>query len=446
MEPQIRYTTTADGVSIAYCEAGEGTPFVETQPAPWNNIEAEFREWEWHRIMASRRRLIRFDNRGSGSSQRNVDDYSVEAMALDIAAVADALSLDTFALSAEQHAAPAVIAYAARHPERVSHLILHDGFARVQDVFDLPRMKSLLSLLEQGDWELFTDSFSLVALGWDLADVARELGAFARSSTTLDEARRFFAAARSQDVTPLLAELQVRTMVMQTRGAQLPTLDMARRLAAAIPGAQLRILESETHWSNEIEPQILAALDEFIGDGGQARAEKVAPHIERIVSGTAIIMFTDIVDSTALTERLGDAAFRERARSLGERLLAIIQKHAGTAIDGKLLGDGVLAMFSAASGAIDAGLQCAAAGEEFGLQLHLGLHAGDVIREEGNVFGGAVNIASRIAALSGPDELLVSDTVRSLARTSAGVRFEDRGEQMLKGVGDAQRVFAVTRA
>jgi len=85
MEPDIRYTTTADGVSIAYCEAGEGTPFVETQPAPWNNIEAEFREWEWHRIMASRRRLIRFDNRGSGSSQRNVDDYSVEAMALDIA-------------------------------------------------------------------------------------------------------------------------------------------------------------------------------------------------------------------------------------------------------------------------------------------------------------------------------------------------------------------------
>ena len=80
------------------------------------------------------------------------------------------------------------------------------------------------------------------------------------------------------------------------------------------------------------------------------------------------------------------------------------------------------------------------------MQLHLGLHAGDVIREEGNVFGGAVNIASRIAALSGPDELLVSDTVRSLARTSAGVRFEDRGEQMLKGVGDAQRVFAVTRA
>ena len=78
-----------------------------------------------------------------------------------------------------------------------------------------------------------------------------------------------------------------------------------------------------------------------------------------------------------------------------------------------------------------------------GLPLHLGLHAGDVIREDNNVYGGAVNIASRISGLSAPGEVLVSETVRSLARTSAGVRFEDRGEQALKGVGEAVRVWAV---
>jgi len=271
MEPNIQYATTADGIGIAYCEAGEGTPFVATQPPPWSNIEAEFREWEWHRIMASRRRLIRFDNRGCGSSQRNVADYTVEAMALDIAAVVDALSLGQFALYAEQRAAPAAIAYAAWHPERVSHLILHDGFARAQDFFDLPRMKSLLSLLEQGDWELFTDSLSLTEMGWNLADVARELSAFARGSTRLDETRRFFTAARSHDVTAMLPQVRVPTLVMQARGSQMPTLDMSRRLAAAIPGARLRVLESDTHWSNEIEPQLLAALDEFIGDGGRRR-------------------------------------------------------------------------------------------------------------------------------------------------------------------------------
>ncbi len=79
-----------------------------------------------------------------------------------------------------------------------------------------------------------------------------------------------------------------------------------------------------------------------------------------------------------------------------------------------------------------------------GLPLHLGIHAGDVIREGKNVYGGAVNIAARIAAASAPGELLVSDTVRSLARTSAGVTFTDRGEQSLKGIADPVRLFAVT--
>jgi class 3 adenylate cyclase len=161
--------------------------------------------------------------------------------------------------------------------------------------------------------------------------------------------------------------------------------------------------------------------------------------------GMAVILFTDIVDSTALTERIGDAAFRTNARDLDVELRRIIADAGGTTIDAKTLGDGVLATFPAASQAIQAALACGAAGEMQGLPLHLGLHAGDVIREEGNVFGGAVNIAARISALSAPGEVLVSDTVRSLARTSAGVVFEDRGEHALKGVADAQRVYAVRK-
>ena len=165
-------------------------------------------------------------------------------------------------------------------------------------------------------------------------------------------------------------------------------------------------------------------------------------------SGTAVIIFADIVDSTALTERLGDAAFRAKARDLDAALRTVIREHSGTPIEGKLLGDGVLAVFTSARQAIEAALACAHAGDEASLPLHLGLHAGDVIRESDpdgrdNVYGGAVNIASRIAGLSAPGEVLVSETVRSLARTSAGVRFEDRGEQSLKGVGEPVRVWAV---
>jgi class 3 adenylate cyclase len=155
------------------------------------------------------------------------------------------------------------------------------------------------------------------------------------------------------------------------------------------------------------------------------------------------ILFADIVDSTAITERMGDSAFREKARDLDTALRAIIRYNGGIPIEGKLLGDGVLATFASARQAIEAALACGRAGDEGGLPLHLGLHAGDVIREEGNVFGGAVNVAARISGLSAPSEVLVSQTVRDLARTSAGVGFEDRGEQSLKGVGEAVRVWAV---
>ena len=154
----------------------------------------------------------------------------------------------------------------------------------------------------------------------------------------------------------------------------------------------------------------------------------------------------DIADSTALTERLGDAAFRAKARELDGALRSIIREHAGTPIEGKLLGDGVLAVFTSARQAIEAAIACGAAGGEAGLPLHLGLHAGDVIREDNNVYGGAVNIASRISGLSAPGEVLVSDTVRSLARTSGGVQFENRGEQSLKGVGEPVRIWAVREA
>jgi adenylate cyclase len=151
----------------------------------------------------------------------------------------------------------------------------------------------------------------------------------------------------------------------------------------------------------------------------------------------------DIADSTALTERLGDAAFRAKARDLDATLRGVIREHAGTPIEGKLLGDGVLAVFTSARQAIEAALACASVGGDAGLPLHLGVHAGDVIREENNLYGGAVNIASRIAGLSAAGELLVSETVRSLARTSGGVSFEDRGRRRLKGVGEPVRVWAV---
>jgi class 3 adenylate cyclase len=182
----------------------------------------------------------------------------------------------------------------------------------------------------------------------------------------------------------------------------------------------------------------VAATLEFIGAGkASGSVAEVGP------SGTAIILFADIADSTALTERLGDATFREKARELDAEFRQAIASNGGTPIEGKLLGDGVLATFGAAREAIACAIACHAAATNAGLALHVGIHAGDVLREDNNVYGGAVNIASRISNEAAAGQTLVSQTVRDLARTSAGVVFEDRGEHELKGVGEPVRLFAV---
>jgi class 3 adenylate cyclase len=185
-------------------------------------------------------------------------------------------------------------------------------------------------------------------------------------------------------------------------------------------------------------------IDEFTGVPlpDQRTLDAVSPAAPQAPGATAIVLFTDIADSTALTERMGDAAFRRASRTADDRVRSVIRTHGGSPVEGKVLGDGVMGVFSSAAQAINAARDCVELGDE--LPMHIGLHAGDVIREADNVYGGAVNIASRICALCVPGEVLVSATIRELARTSAGVTFEDRGEHALKGIEDPVRVYAVT--
>ncbi len=402
MEPRIQYAHTKDGVSIAYATWGDGMPLVVS------NIHlplAFIGSW-WPRSierLASGRMLVAYDSRGVGLSERNVSDFSLEAFLLDLEAVIAALHQDTLALWGNNHGGPVAIAYAVSHPERVSHLVLWLAYARSSDYLRDARLKAFRALIDQ-DWDLFVEGLTNIVLAPEGGEVIRRAAADFRESLTPDVLRAIFA----------------------------------RSLAAGIPNARLKLLEGS---SAGFTDDFVSATDEFLREGLQA-----AQREPDVPSGTAVILFADIADSTALTERLGDAAFREKARELDGALRTVIREHVGTAIEGKFLGDGVLAVFTSARQAIEAALACASAGGDAGLPLHLGLHAGDVIRDDNNVYGGAVNIAARISGLSAAGEVLVSETVRSLARTSAGVRFEDRGEQGLKGVGEAVRVWAVQEA
>jgi class 3 adenylate cyclase len=171
--------------------------------------------------------------------------------------------------------------------------------------------------------------------------------------------------------------------------------------------------------------------------GGRGREEEEPTH------STAVILYVDVVDSTALTGRIGDAAFRDRSRELDARLRRAIRDRGGDPVEGRTLGDGVFALFPSARQALDAAFLCRDAAVTIQLPVHTGIHAGDVLREAGNAYGGAVNLAARIADQTAPDEILASLTVRDLARTSSDVVFEDRGERAIKGVEEPVRLFAV---
>jgi len=439
-EPRIQYAKTKDGVNIAYYTLGDGSPLLYMPVFPWSHGQLEWRLPEprrWLERVGEGRMLVRYDGRGTGLSDREVTDHSFEAQLLDLQAVLDRLGIGAVTLWASFHTALVAVAYAVRHPENVSSLILWCAYARSSGLLNSPELRAMGRLIDR-DWELYTETVAHAFMGWAQGEQAHRYAEFMRECVTQEAARTIYSAIREFDVQEILPLVTTPTLVIQPRRLSWPDMSVARDLASRIPDARLSVAEGLSLADEDVMGQVASAIDDFLGEG-----EQPAAGTPELPSGTAVILFADIADSTALTERLGDSAFREKARELDTVFRRVIRESGGTPVEGKLLGDGVLAVFTSARQAIECALRCNAASEPVGLQLHLGIHAGDVIREGNNVYGGAVNIAARIAGASAPGEVLVSNTVRGLARTSAGVRFEDRGEHELKGVAEPVRLWAV---
>ncbi len=443
MEPRIRYAQTSDGVNIAWYALGQGPYLVVASALFATHLSEQWKVAPRRRTIETLARhftVVRYDGRGSGLSDREPRDYSLEGRVRDIEAVVRDAGADRFHLFSGGHGGLAAVAYASRYPEQVDRLVLVDPYAKGDDLYrDSPRMRfvaGLASVTVEEQWEYTSLALATRSTSPAEAPYIPQLAALIRASMGPQELLEFREATRKLDITSLLPQVQAPTLIIHADADQTP-LSYARTFVSSIPDAHLVTVTPNR--GSAFMSEVLEATMKFLGvEAAEFRPEQDAP-----ASGMTAILFADIADSTALTERLGDKAFREKARELDGALRAVIRENGGTPVEGKLLGDGVLAVFTSARQAIEAALRCAQAGSHGGLPLHLGIHAGDVIREEGNVYGGAVNIASRISALSAPGEVLVSETVRSLARTSVGVRFEDRGEQSLKGVGEPVRVWAV---
>jgi len=365
MEPRIQYAKASDGVSIAYTVLGTG-PLIVFPSNIWGSLHLfkneafDLATSYFNQLVSLGWSVITYDGRGTGASDRNTGDWNLEARLRDLNAVLDRTAPDRFALCGEAQGGPAAISYAVENPKRVSHLVLSNTFAAGSDWYGvIPAFRTSQLMLRDAeeDWAFAMLSLANAVTGYANSERARALAEIFRTGIRPRDFVAYRDAAEKMDVRDLLSQISVPTMVMYDRTWILDGVGiLAHRLAPLIPNA--RLVETT-------EP--VKTIDEFLREAS-VTAKPILP------SGMSAILFADIADSTALTERLGDTAFRAKARDLDASLRAVIRENGGTPIEGKVLGDGVMAVFASAREAIEAALACAHAGDAAGLPLHLGLH------------------------------------------------------------------------
>ncbi len=469
-EPQIQYAQTVDGVSIAFWSMGEGPPLVCMPNPPFSHVQREWEIPEPRRFLerlGAGHRLVRYDCRGTGLSDREPADFSIEAQSRDLEAVVDRLGLAEFTLFASGDASMAAIACAAAHPERVTHLVLWCTWARRADVSGNTRTQTLRALLDQ-DWEIYTETVARVILGWHAEEDARRFAAFYRECSSPEVLRAAAPTVYQSDATPFLSQVRCPVLVLHRRG--IPSLDesVTRNLAARIPGARLVLLEgaSPLPFMGDVG-SVLAAVHEFLGDPEETAA---AP---RPTAGAPVtILFTDIEGSTPLTQRLGDAAAQEILRAHNRIVRGALREHDGNEI--KHTGDGIMASFASAARAVECAIGIQRAIERLNaevaaqhrggqdlagerppggspdaapiaagaapLRVRIGLNAGEPVAEDRDLFGTAVQMASRVCERARPGQILASNVVRELV-AGKGFLFSDVGEVVLRGFEDPVRLF-----
>jgi class 3 adenylate cyclase len=437
MQQQVKFCKTGDGTRIAYAVVGEGPPLVIA--SPWVS-HLQF-EWDhpnprrFFQSLAEHHRLIRYDKRGTGLSDWTTENLDVETRISDLGTVVDAAGLDTFTLMGFSESGPAVLAYAARNPERVSSLILYGSFHR--NPVPLPMVEAVIGLVK-ANWgagsaaltAVFVPSVEPVQAAW-FSDLQRV-------STSGESAAAILAANTGFDVTPELAAIRAPTLVLHRRGDQVIPLDIGREMAALIPRATFRTLEGDVHLPmfGDMD-SVLEAIGEFLGDSMERMPE-------RHMGAFRTVLFTDLVGHTEMMSRLGDERGRAVLREHEDITRNVLKQHGGTEV--KTMGDGFMASFGSVTKAVECAIalqRAFAEREGEPLSVRVGLNAGEPIEEDGDLFGATVILASRIAAKADAGEILVADTVRGLC-SGKGFLFADRGKFVAKGFEEPVRVYEVS--
>ena len=437
--PSTHYVKS-DDVHIAYQVLGQGSLDLLLVPGFVSNVEAIWQSPEqsaFFRRLASFCRLILFDKRGTGMSDRGSQMFALEQRMHDVQAILDEVGSERTVLFGVSEGGPMSLLYAATHPERTSALVLYGSYARRSWAPDYPfgwkdeRLQRVLDDIEHnwGTPQSLSTAMWAPSIAGDRNAVERT-AAYYRAAASPGAAAAIVKMNSDIDVRHVLPATRVPTLILHRTGDRVFDVEHARYMARCIPGAKLVELagEDHSHWFGDGDA-ILDEVEQFLTGSRHAQEP------ERVL---ATVLFVDIVGSTERAAALGDSRWRELLEAFYAKVREVLQQYRGREISTS--GDGFLAAFDGPARAI----RCAGAIRDtvrsLNLEVRCGLHTGECERVGNDLAGIAVHVGARVAALAAPGEVLVSQTVRDLVAGS-GLALEDRGTYALKGVPNEWRLF-----
>ena len=432
--PDTQYAQSGS-VHIAYQVMGEGP--IDVILVPGSVSQVEFMHelpgyTEFLRRLATYARVITFDKRGQGLSDRMQGLASLEVRMDDVRAVMDCVGSTRAALIGFSEGCAMSAMLAASAPDRISHLVMFGGFSRFADLMAVPsgseRFEKRLALWGQG-WMMH----QVIASEGTNADFQRLFARFERLSASPGDYRAFVGMNMQIDVTDILPSIRIPALVLHRLEDALVPVALGRRLATAIPQARLIEYPGTDHafWSGEVE-KLHADLEEFLTG---IRPESTE-YLERVL---ATVLFTDIVDSTRHATELGDAAWRRVLDTHDMLAREWVQRHRGLLV--KSTGDGILARFDGPARAVRCALGLSAALSSRGIAIRAGVHTGEVELRGDDIGGIAVHAAARVMAQAQAAEVMVSRVVTDLV-AGAGLSFQPKGSHALKGLPGPWELYA----
>lgn len=433
--PETHYAKNGD-VHLAYQVFGDGPHDLVVVPGFVSHLEALWESPPFEAVMerfARFARVVRFDKRGTGLSDRAVEVGTLEERIDDVRVVMDAVGVTRATLLGHSEGGAMVLLFAAMHPERTERIAVSGSWARLTREDDYPIGLDPSTVAQFGQW--IADHWgtgeamgAFFAGGHELPDPAL-IARLERQAASPGALRRIWDMILDTDVRSVLDAIRVPVLVMGSTDDQQVPWRLGRYIADHVEGASYVDIGG-SHGDGVISDAMAREVERYVtGDAPVMQADRVL----------ATVLFTDIVESTRRAVELGDTRWRTVLDDHDDRVRQAVARHAGREV--KHTGDGFLAAFDGPARAVQCGLAITEAVRPLGIEVRVGVHTGECERRGDDLGGIAVHTGARVASIATPSEVLVTRTVRDLVAGS-GLVFSDRGEHDLKGVPDSWRLYA----